>query len=285
MRLKEWVTPYIMLVPALVLLFGLMLFPIFWNVYLSLHNVSITNISKIWEFIGLENFIILFTDEWFWKSIFVSAQFVSICVIGQFVLGFLLAYLLSRERWSYIFRPLYILPWFMSIIVTGYSWQMLYHTRFGLINNYLLYMDVPWLESPELALWSIAIANIWWGVAFTMLFMETSLTSIDPEVLEAAEVDGATGFKKIRHVILPLIMPFIAINLILITMWTVNLFDLILVMTGGGPLYATRTTSLYMYQQAFKFGDISIGAATGIILLAINLALAYAYIRISRRLQ
>jgi len=285
MKLKESATPYIMLVPALVLLFGLMIFPIIWNLYLSLHNVSITNIAKIWEFIGLENFISLFTDEWFWKSIFVSVQFVSICVLGQFLLGFCLAYLLSGERWSHIFRPIYILPWFMSIIVTGYSWQMLYHTRFGFINNYLLHVDIPWLENPDLAIWSLAIANIWWGVAFTMLFMETSLTSIDPEILNAAEVDGATGFKKIRYIILPQIMPFIAINLILISMWTVNLFDLILVMTGGGPLYATRTTSLYMYQQAFKFGDISIGAATGIILLMINLSLAYVYIKVSRRLQ
>jgi len=282
-RFRESISPYILLVPSFIIIFGLMILPIIWNIYLGLHNVSITNIAKSWEFVGLDNFISLFTDEWFWKSMLVSAQFVIICVVGQFVIGFCLAYLLSGERWSHVFRPIYILPWFMSIIVAGYSWQMLYHSRFGFINNYVLHIDVPWLDSPDLAILSIAIANIWWGVAFTMLFLETSLTSIDPEVLDAAEVDGATGFKKIRHIILPLISPFIAINLILITMWTVNLFDLILVMTGGGPLYATRTTSLYMYQQAFKFGEISIGSVAGIILLAINLVLAYMYLKISRK--
>jgi multiple sugar transport system permease protein len=281
-RLKESLTPYFLLIPSFFVLFLLMIFPMMWNVYIALHDVSIINIAKSWNFIGLENFYYVFTDEWFWKSLLVSAKFVAACVAGQFLAGFSLAYVLSKGRWSDIFRPIYLLPWFMSIIVAGYSWQMLYHTRLGFINNYLLHVDVPWLASPDIAVWSVAIANIWWGSAFTILFMETSLTSIDPEVLDAAEVDGATGFKKLRYVILPLIKPFIAINLILITMWTVNLFDLILVMTRGGPLFSTRTTSLYMYQQAFDFAELSVGSAAGIILLVINLLLAYFYLKVSR---
>jgi ABC-type sugar transport system permease subunit len=135
------------------------------------------------------------------------------------------------------------------------------------------------LANPNLAPWSIVISNIWFGTPFSMLFMGSALATINEELYEAATVDGASRWQTFTRITLPILKPFIAINLILITIWTVNLFDLQLTMTGGGPLYSTTTTSLYMYRQAFEMGHLSVGAAVGFMLLAINAVLALLYTR------
>jgi ABC-type sugar transport system permease subunit len=124
---------------------------------------------------------------------------------------------------------------------------------------------------------------MWYGTPFTMLFITAGLLSIIPSIYEAAVIDGATKFRSFLHITLPLLKPFIVINLILITMWSVNFFDLQLVMTGGGPLFASTTASLYMYRQAFEFGLLSKGAAAGLILIIINISVAFVYLKLLRR--
>ena len=142
---------------------------------------------------------------------------------------------------------------------------------------------VGWLSDPNIVIWSLVIANMWYGAPFTMLFLTAGLLSINPSIYEAAVIDGATKFKSFLYITLPLLKPFIVINLILITMWSVNFFDLQLVMTGGGPLFASTTASLYMYRQAFEFGLLSKGAAAGLILIIINIAVTFVYIKLFRR--
>jgi ABC-type sugar transport system permease subunit len=127
------------------------------------------------------------------------------------------------------------------------------------------------------------IANMWYGTPFTILFLTAGLLSINPTIYEAAVIDGATKIRGFIHITLPLLRPFIVINLVLITMWSVNFFDIQLIMTGGGPLFASTTASLYMYRQAFEFGLISKGAAAGIVLITINLSIAFLYLRFLRR--
>ena len=118
---------------------------------------------------------------------------------------------------------------------------------------------------------------------FTLLFLTAGLLSINPSLYEAARIDGASKMRSLFHITLPLLKPFMTINLILITMWSVNLFDIQLIMTGGGPLFSSTTTSLYMYRQAFEFGLLSKGAAAGIILILINLTVAVIYVKFLRR--
>ncbi len=279
------VMPYLLLLPSFFVLFALLIFPMVWNIYISLHNVNIITLARHWRFVGIKNYVKLYHDSYFWQSLKVTAKFVVASVIGQFLVGFGLAYTLPKEpRLAKILRPLFVVPWFMSMVVVGYSWILMYDQHFGFVNTYILFKHyVPWLNDPNIAIWSLAITNIWWGTAFTLINMETSLTAIDQDVIDAAEVNGAVGLKKLRYIVLPIIKPFMMTNLILITMWTINLFGLMLVMTNGGPLNSTRTLALYMYQQAFSFGNISVGSAIGIILLVINLSLAFAYLRMSRR--
>ncbi|WP_233581251.1 carbohydrate ABC transporter permease [Petrotoga sp. HWH.PT.55.6.1] len=173
----------------------------------------------------------------------------------------------------------------MSATIVGFSWQWMYNDYFGLINGLLIRVGmqpVNWISDPNMALISLLIANIWFGTPFSILFQESSLLTIDRNLYEAAKIDGAGPLQSFFNITLPLLAPFLGINLILTSMWSVNLFDLQLVLTGGGPLMSTTTASLYMYKQGFEQGNLSIGAAIGIVLLIINLTVSFLYLRALR---
>ena len=283
---RETLTPYLLLMPTFLIIFCLLVFPIIWNVYVAFHDVKLTNLQKEWPAIGIQNFVELFHDEYFLESLQVSVRFIGGCVIFQLCFGILLAAVLNKNlRGKEVFRALLVLPWLFSAVIVGFSWRWIYNDTFGLLNFGLRSIGMEpqaWLSSPDLAIWSIVLANVWFGTPFSMLFMGSALTTIDQNLYEAATVDGATKVQSFFRITLPLLKPFIATNLILITIWTVNLFDLQLIMTGGGPLYSTTTVSLYMYRRAFQFGHLSEGAAVGLVLLCINAVVAVVYTRIMR---
>ncbi|MEA3377457.1 MAG: sugar ABC transporter permease [Chloroflexota bacterium] len=280
------VTPYFLLAPAFLILLGLLVFPILWNAVVAMHDVKLTTILKEWQFVGFKHYIDIIHDEYFYESLKVSAIFVGGSVLSQWLIGLLLAELLSqRLRGTEMFRAIFILPWLFSAVIVGFSWRWMYNDKFGLINHILRTVGlstVKWLADPSMAPWSIVVSNVWFGTPFSMLFMGSALATINQELYEAATVDGASRWQTFTRITLPLLKPFIAVNLILITVWTVNLFGLQLTMTGGGPLYSTTTTSLYMYRQAFEMGHLSIGASVGFMLLIINGVLALLYARSMR---
>lgn len=279
--------PYLLILPALLALLALFVYPIAWNVFISLHRVEFTTFAREWPFAGLTNYLELMTDSIFpfrfYRSLWVSLIFVGASVVGQFTLGLGLALALTKlGRIKGLIRALNVFPWILSELVVAYIWLYLFQPN-GAINNALTGVGLPairWLGSPDLAPWSLSITNIWFGTPFSMLMLGTALTTIDPQVKEAARVDGAGPWQTFRYVTWPLIAPFAALTLVLITMWTVNLFALPLAMTQGGPSYATTTTSLYMYRFAFEFGSFSVGSAIGVMLFIFNLASAALYVRL-----
>ena len=279
--------PYLFLIPSLSILFAFLLFPLFWNVYISLHDVSLSTILKEWKFVGTKNYVNLFSDPDFYTSLRVTLAFVGGSVVLQFGIGLIMATLLNQHLMgSNIYRAVLIIPWTVSAVITGFSFKFIFDDSFGVINYGLQQIGmepVGWLSDPNMVIWTIVIANTWYGTPFTLLFITAGLFSINPVIYEAALIDGATKFRSFFYITLPMLKPFIVINLILITMWSINFFDLQLVMTGGGPLFASSTASLYMYKQAFEFGLLSKGAAIGIFLIIINLTLAYAYIKLLKR--
>jgi multiple sugar transport system permease protein len=260
------------------------LFPLIWNVYLSLHDVSLTTILGEWKYVGLKNFVNLLHDPDFHTSLQVSLIFVGGSVALQFFVGMVLAVVLHQEiSGSNTIRALFIIPWTVSAVITGFSFKFIFSDSFGVMNYVLAQLGlepVPWLSDPGTVVWTLVFANVWHGTPFTVIFLTAGLFSISPVVYEAARIDGATKIKSFLYITLPLLRPFIIINLILITMWSVNFFDLILVMTNGGPLFSSTTSSLFMYRQAFEFGLLSKGAAVGFLLIATNLVLAYSYIKL-----
>ena len=280
------IQPYLLLAPALAILIGFLLFPLIWNVYLSLHDVSLTTILGDWKYVGLKNFVNLLHDPDFHTSLQVSLIFVGGSVALQFFVGMVLAVVLHQEiSGSNTIRALFIIPWTVSAVITGFSFKFIFSDSFGIMNYGLAQMGlepVAWLSDPGIVVWTLVFANVWHGTPFTVIFLTAGLFSISPVVYEAARIDGATKIKSFLYITLPLLRPFIIINLILITMWSVNFFDLILVMTNGGPLFSSTTSSLFMYRQAFEFGLLSKGAAVGFLLIAMNLVLAYTYIKLLR---
>ena len=276
--------PYFFIWPAIIILVLFLFFPLLWNLYISLHDVSILTIIKEWKFVGFENFNNIFEDPNFFNSLRVTLVFVIGTVILQFGIGLLIALLLNQQiRASGIFRTLFIIPWTVSTVITGFSFKFLFDDNFGIVNYGIekLGIDsVQWFSDTASAIWIIVIANTWYGTPFTILFLTAGLLSINPTLYEAAIVDGATKFRRFIHITLPLLKPFILTNLILVTVWTINFFDLQLIMTNGGPLFSTTTLSLYMYKQAFEFGYFSEGAAVGILLIIMNIAVAFAYLKV-----
>ncbi len=283
----EKTEPYLFLTPALAILLIFLIFPLFWNTYISLHDVSLTTILRGWEYIGGTNFINLFNDPNFYSSLKVTLMFVGGSVALQFGIGMLMSVLLHQQvRASGVLRAIFIIPWTISAVIAAFSFKFIFDDNFGILNyllNEIGLQSVGWLSDPSIVIWSLVIANVWYGTPFTILFLTAGLLSINPTIYEAAVIDGATKIRSFIHITLPLLKPFIVINLILITMWSVNFFDIQLIMTGGGPLFASTTASLYMYRQAFEFGLLSKGASAGIVLIAINISIAFIYHKLFRR--
>ncbi|HZC50494.1 MAG TPA: sugar ABC transporter permease [Nitrososphaeraceae archaeon] len=283
----EKAEPYLFLTPALAILLIFLIFPLFWNTYISLHDVSLTTILRGWEYIGGTNFTNLFNDPNFYTSLKVTLMFVGGSVALQFGIGMLMSVLLHQQvRASGVLRAIFIIPWTISAVIAAFSFKFIFDYNFGILNyllNEIGLQSVGWLSDPSIVIWSLVIANVWYGTPFTILFLTAGLLSINPTIYEAAVIDGATKIRSFIYITLPLLKPFIVINLILITMWSVNFFDIQLIMTGGGPLFASTTASLYMYRQAFEFGLLSKGASAGIVLIAINISIAFIYHKLFRR--
>ena len=279
--------PYLFLTPAFAILLIFLIFPLFWNIYISFHDVSFITILKNWEYSGWTNFVDLLNDPNFYTSLRTTVLFVAGSVALQFTIGMLMAVLLSQKvRAAGVLRAIFIIPWTISAVIAAFSFKFIFDYNFGILNyifQQIGLQPVGWLSDPNIVIWSLVIANVWYGTPFTMLFITAGLLSINPSIYEAAVIDGATKFRSFLGITLPLLKPFIVINLILITMWSVNFFDLQLVMTGGGPLFASTTASLYMYRQAFEFGLLSKGAAAGLILIIINISVAFVYLKLLKR--
>jgi multiple sugar transport system permease protein len=279
--------PYLFLAPSFAILLAFLIFPLSWNIYIALHDVSLVTLLKEWEYVGLENFVTLFDDPNFYTSLKVTLMFVGGSVALQFGVGLLMALVLNQQiRGSGVYRAILIIPWTISAVIAAFSFKFILDDNFGILNymlNQLGVESVGWLSDPNIVIWSLVIANMWYGTPFTLLFLTAGLLSINPSLYEAARIDGASKMRSLFYITLPLLKPFMIINLILITMWSVNLFDIQLIMTGGGPLFSSTTASLYMYRQAFEFGLLSKGAAAGIILILINLTVAVIYVKFLRR--
>ena len=274
--------PYLYLLPAISILCVFLLFPFVWNIYISTHGVSITTILKEWEFVGLDNFIQVLNDPNFYTSIKISVIFVGGSVAFQFLIGLLISSLLNQNiKGKQILIALIMIPWITSGLIAAFSFKFIFDNSFGIINyilEYLGFSSIAWLSDPNIVVWSIVIANVWYGTPFTILFLTAGLLSINPSIYESAKVDGASKIKSFFYLTLPMIKSFIIIDIILITIWSINFFEIPLIMTGGNPLFASTPASLYMYRQAFEFGLLSKGSASGIILLSINIVVAFIYI-------
>ena len=216
----------------------------------------------------------------------VTAVFTLGSVFGQQLLGLVMALVVVRSEKRRLFgttilRTTALVAWVVPGIAGGIIWKMLFNEApFGGLNSLLRLMGlapVQWLSDPSIVMWSVVLSNVWRGTAFSMVVMYAALKGIDPSLYEAAEVDGATARQRLLYVTLPQLRPAILVNMILITIQTLNTFDAIISLTGGGPGRATEVLSLYTFNVVFRNYDLAAGSVLSILMLVISLGLALGY--------
>jgi multiple sugar transport system permease protein len=259
-------------------------YPVLRAIYLSMTNLALTGPQAAHaRFTGLNNYTTMFTSRQFWESLKASLEYLGgSAIIGQVVLGFLLAVFIGRlpRLARSVLLAVMVLAWVIPEIVAAFVWTGYLSTPDGLLNRLLGVAGVPpiaWLYGH--AMTSLIIANSWRGVAFTVLVLGAALEAVPKEILESAKVDGASEWALLRRIRLPLIRTPVATVLALTTLWTLADFTLVFVLSAGSG-NATDVIPVYTYQQSFSFYALGYGTALSLVLLVLACALAYAYVRL-----
>ena len=280
--------PTLWMAPLLAVVTLFYLYPAFEVLRYSITNASLQ--SQDYQY-TLNTFVSVLSDPVLYKVIRITAIFVLASVAWQLALGVVIAVAANMARrrvlpGMVIMRSVILSAWVMPGVVIGIVWAiMLNDATYGLANIVLSTMglgSMPWLSDPNLALMSIIIANVWRGTAFSMILQYAGLQSIPDELYEAAEVDGASTLQSFWHITIPQLRPILMINIILITIQTLNTFDMILPLTGGGPGQATEVLALRTYNVIFREYSLAGGAVLAVIMLLISLALTLGYRRLLR---
>ena len=274
LQLDEGRIALFLVLPTLIILIGLAIFPLGWAGVLAFRVENLFR-PDIGKWVGLRNFKYLLTDDTFWKSIRLTLVW-CLCVVSiQMALGFLFAMMLdTRARVVGLLRTLIVIPVFISPIAMGLTWQFMFEPVTGVINYFLELLGLPggtWHTSTDTALMAVMIADIWQWTPFVTLILLAGMQGISPEVIEAARLDRIRGWKYITKIVIPLIWPVVMVVLLLRLVDSIRIFDLVFVITRGGPGTATLVASVYDY-TIFQAGRLGVMAAYGfLILIVINL--------------
>jgi multiple sugar transport system permease protein len=288
-RRKHQLAGWLFLTPAIAYLLFAFALPIVYNAMLSFQRTSPATIGNLTApAAGLDNYRFVVNDPTSRAAIIRTLEFTVGSLVGQFIIGFALALLFTlRFPGRTIARSLIIVPWLLPLIVTGVIFKFLFQAEGGAINQVLVAVGltdhpVQWLNDPHLAIWTILIANIWLGVPFFTLLLFSALQDVPTEVKEAATIDGAGPWQRLRLIVVPIILPVIEVSLLLGFVFTVKVFDLVFGLTGGGPANSTQLITTWSYNlsfQSFSFGE---GAALNNLLLVLALICAPLYLWLSR---
>jgi multiple sugar transport system permease protein len=267
---------YLMAAPALSALLLVILFPILFALYTSVFDYTLMRPVHD-DFIGLTHYRSALGDVEFGHSLWVTLRFVAAVVILEFLLGFTVALMLNTvERGKNIYYLILLLPLLINPVVVGLIWRMFLHPVLGIVN-YLLGLvgigGVNWLGDPSNAFWTVVLVDIWHQVSFIVILLLAGLSALPREPYEAARMEGASAVRTFLHITLPLMRPVIMVTLLIRLIFAVRTYDLIYIMTRGGPGQATDLVSYFIYRQAFVTLNIAQAAAMAVILLLIVLAL------------
>jgi multiple sugar transport system permease protein len=266
------------LLPALVLLAGITIYPIIYVVYLSLHKkLLIFDISK---FTGLENYAFLVQDDRFWNALKNTFYFTAVSVTLELLLGLAIALLINRAfSLKGLIRAAVLIPWAIPTVVSARMWEWMYNTDFGVLN-YLLGIKINWLGSPFWALHAAIIMDVWKATPFVVILLTAGLQVIPLELYQAAQLDGAGNWALFRRVTLPLLKPVIMVVLIFRTLDAFRIFDAIYVLTGGGPANATETLSIYAYKVLFQTLQFGYGSTLSVMVFLCTGCISILYIKL-----
>ncbi|MEZ5670236.1 MAG: sugar ABC transporter permease [Alphaproteobacteria bacterium] len=262
---------WLFLVPSLLVLTAVLLWPLAYAFWLSLHNYYLGNAVKTW--VGLDNYITLLGEERFWATLYRTVVIVGCAVTLEFVVGLLVAYALYKLRHgTKTFSLLLFLPHIVTPVVAALFLRWIFMGRWGLLDGILISLGIfppDWLGDPHFARLTVVLADAWQFTPFMILVLYAGLNTVDKSQIESAQMDGAGNWRLLTEVMLPAIRPLIFFVLAVRTMDAFRFFDSIYVMTAGGPGTATETITLYTYALAFRVLEVGKASALGVLTLLI----------------
>lgn len=275
------------LLPALVLYLLFMVWPFFQSIWFAMTDWNGATATK--TFVGLANFAELLNDDLFWLALRNNVVWVVIGTVSPLVIGMMLALLLwSRPKGFTLFRTIYFLPHVLLSVVIAIIWGWIYNPIFGILNKWLDAVGLEnvsrgWLGDPQTALYAVLIAAIWAEVGFVFVILLAGLQNVSRDLLEAATIDGANSWQRFKDVTLPQLANVLNVVTALLLIGGFNVFDIIFVMTGGGPANASQTMATMTYDEAFTQNRVGYGAAISLVMTAISLVASVAFLKLRER--
>lgn len=289
-RLPHHWRRYLYAAPLLIILALLIIFPVLYALRYSLYEYYLSR--GVMRFVGLQNYVDALHDEIFLQSIWVNIRIIVVALIAEFTFGLMLAvacYSVARGRAMIV--ALLTVPIMVSTAATGMAFRMIMLPEYGPLN-YIIgrligrdWVGIDWFGDPDWAIWSLVIANVWHAMPFVMLILLAGLVAINQELFEAAKIDGAGSWRLFRDISLPLLRGPLLVAFLLRLIELVKMFDLVYLLTQGGPGRATETMSFYVYYVGLRFFRVGYGVTLSLFLLVLTFMLAFALIRVTRRLE
>ena len=274
-----------LLLPTIALIAAVVLYPMISTMWLAFFDESLLRPNEPTEFVGLDNFRRLVTDGDFWKIVLNSIVLTAGAVAGEVIIGMIIALAVNASyRGRGLFRTLNILPWVIPSFVTAFVWIWLLHPQFGPVNAFLQLLHIinepiAWLSNGTTAMISLIAVFVWKGLPWTFLVLLAGLQTIPEDWYEAAKVDGASPWQMFRHITLPALRYVLVIVLVLRTIWTFNSFDMVYLLTGGGPARATLTLPMRVYTAGFREYDIGMSSAIAAVMVVLVVLLSVLMLR------
>jgi len=284
---ETWVAAAFIAPAALVILLVVVV-PLARAAWMSVFDISLVRPGDE-PFVGLGNYVEQLTSGDFWAATWRALFFTVVSTALELALGLGLALLMDQPlRFRWLLRGIIILPWALPTIVNALMWRWIDNAEYGALNALLTQLGIThdykvWLSNSDIAMWMVIVADVWKMTPLVALLLLAALQSVDRELVEVAKVDGASSFQAFRHILAPLIAPVILIVLVLRTMEAFKVFDVVWIMTGGGPANATQTIAIYAYQTAYQGYDFGRGAALGYLIALFIMVLAAVYLRLLGR--
>jgi multiple sugar transport system permease protein len=276
---------YLLNGPSLVAIFLLAAYPIVYSGWISLHKYNLKR-PAVFQFIGLDNYAAILSSSEFWSALWITLQFTVLVVTAVTVLGVCIALLLNqRFRGRGVVRTLILLPWAIPPVVNGLMWQWIYDSKIGALNGLLVSLGIiseyrGWLSDPTSALLALAFADVWNVLPLAVILLLAALQKIPGELYESARIDGAGPLQLFRYVTFPWLAQTLLVVLILQTLSAIRVFDVIYVLTAGGPGTATTTLTWKTYLTTFENLDFGAGNAYAYAVSLITFGLALVYFRV-----
>ena len=281
------VTPYLFSTPAIIAVTAILAFPVLYGIWQSLYRPEILGAPNEW--VGLENYTDMFKNPDFWSALYRTAIFVGGCLIVGTSLGLFFAFALYRVVGRLRFlRAVTLAPYLISNVAAAVMFRILFNSQFGLINGILGRFGIEgptWLSDVNLAMVVVVLAQVWTDLPLTILLLLGGLMTIDRSYLDAALVDGASGWQRATRLTIPLLTPQIVISTVWLSYSTLTGLGVVLALTGGGPLHSTTTLAMEMYLTAFRGLKFNEALAIATFILVLNALLTLIYVRVARKYE